>query len=1026
MDSLRRGGPNSYSKDRRNGEVEVDPRGRRKYRNDREEFHQGRGAPRNTLNPPEALQGNNTPLSSRNSPMREGSWNYRHTSKASYSKQQHPHASSSYKEYSEKWTENSSGSRHLMKDQPRGSGERGTKNGSPRRVEAPIQGYRTSLSRGVVHSPDSVRLQESGMGDLGVRNKEATAGQTLQGGALLPRAVGSPVLLSPSGNVTNERVTEGTSSSLSPSLSANYGEPLYSHEVLEKAASQASILPPPHIIPPSPILPGRETFTPSVSPLSVRGVSVENVETSSSPAHLNSRLSGSHSLSPGGVMRPVSPLRQDVSLQGVSTETNRPMSVGKATVTLGGSRKVETRRYGKREVDLTRGEMGTVSSFVREEETQMPPSRASLPPSPSVSAPLVSTKENSREESRFSNTGASKTSLKYSAAPLLTRKAESAPKLSIEESADDGWSDDGDGFGGDVSTVDIVGLKSKSPPADTQVSTRLVSGFTPRSTLFGAAHGRIVHSAATGNSEEDSSHFVKKNFSLTTSTSVSSTTSSQQRRVGMRSMGKGETVVTQLDSGSVDKKGDEGTLPISSTGIETVSAISGHGMENVAGEKREGEKTLHPVTETRVFMEAGKGMETSVDSEAPLSGKKSELNLVESVMPCTVSGKDGLICNKNGESLSGSATGEETAAIPLSPREDKISTVVNDDVLSRVETPSETLVSMSGVASSTVAEGEGEGGPLKFTGGVWRSHRRGLNRMDSLGRQVKALLNKLTIEKFPIIIEKLAILEEEVRQESDLVELVNLVVGKAVLEPEWSEMYADLCIVLNWRSPSLSENPQNTFRVALISKIQEEFQRLPRKLELSDEEAQGLDKAAIEQEIKKMKNHILGVVQLIGELFQRRLLAFRIVSSVIVDLVIDNENPHEHVVECFLQLICTTGYHIDQIPTLKSALDLWFGRLKELQNKDRYSKRLKCVIQDVLDLRKAGWRKKIHKERAKALSAVRGQLEKEDCIGGATHAAQYGNIVVIGKPSNTDSSKSYGTYLEEQRQRFEMRKNQKA
>ncbi|KFG65005.1 putative eukaryotic translation initiation factor [Toxoplasma gondii RUB] len=208
---------------------------------------------------------------------------------------------------------------------------------------------------------------------------------------------------------------------------------------------------------------------------------------------------------------------------------------------------------------------------------------------------------------------------------------------------------------------------------------------------------------------------------------------------------------------------------------------------------------------------------------------------------------------------------------------------------------------------------------------------------------------------------------------------------------------------------------------ALLTKIQAEYEAMPRSLEsrLRSLPSGELDPEAIEemQQLKRTKNRILGVVKLIGELFQRKILGFPIVRDVVVDLVIKNEEPDEHFIECFVQLIATTGYYIDQNPKVKAVLDSWFGRLTELQKKPCYSKRLKCIIQDTLDMRKAEWRKKIHKERAKALSDLREQLETEEVLGGSVHAAQYGNIVVVGQRSNLNGA--YAGYLKEQQETFD-------
>lgn len=67
-----------------------------------------------------------------------------------------------------------------------------------------------------------------------------------------------------------------------------------------------------------------------------------------------------------------------------------------------------------------------------------------------------------------------------------------------------------------------------------------------------------------------------------------------------------------------------------------------------------------------------------------------------------------------------------------------------------------------------------------------------------------------------------------------------------------------------------------------------------------------LDEAAAAA-LAQSKRRMMGIVMLIGELFQRRVLGFKIVNDVVVKLVISEQVPPEHSVECFLQLIATVG-----------------------------------------------------------------------------------------------------------------------
>ncbi|CDI79921.1 eukaryotic translation intiation factor, putative [Eimeria acervulina] len=317
---------------------------------------------------------------------------------------------------------------------------------------------------------------------------------------------------------------------------------------------------------------------------------------------------------------------------------------------------------------------------------------------------------------------------------------------------------------------------------------------------------------------------------------------------------------------------------------------------------------------------------------------------------------------------------------------------------------------------------------------LWRP-RRVLTREEEVNRNVKSLLNKLTIEKFKVIAEKLAqTLEQSLQNPTEIRIQVDAIIDKAVTEPDWSEIYACVCLclkaflfvcaltvyvqLLQWRSVAAEGDPdtirRTPFMLGLLTRIQEEFEAMPAALQ---HEVHG-ESEEMQQEATRIKRRVLGVVKLIGELFHRKLLGFKIVNDVVVELVMRSEEPDEYLVECFLQLISTVGFFIDQNPKMKVVLDSWFGRLKELQTKN-YSKRLKCVIQDTFDMRRADWRKKIHRERAKALNELHDQLETEEVLGGAVHAAQYGNIVVVGERTNLNGE--YLDYLKQQEEQYQER-----
>eukprot|EP00922_Rhytidocystis_sp_ex-Travisia-forbesii_P014843 GHVS01022198.1.p1 GENE.GHVS01022198.1~~GHVS01022198.1.p1 ORF type:complete len:778 (-),score=215.11 GHVS01022198.1:498-2831(-) len=316
----------------------------------------------------------------------------------------------------------------------------------------------------------------------------------------------------------------------------------------------------------------------------------------------------------------------------------------------------------------------------------------------------------------------------------------------------------------------------------------------------------------------------------------------------------------------------------------------------------------------------------------------------------------------------------------------------------------------------------------------WRLGRLG-NPRALLQRKVQCLLNKLTVENFARITEQLGELTDELKEEALVRLLVDLVLEKACLEPDWSEMYADVCQVLKWRSSIQQGRGQDTagggggravpggrawFGTGLVEKIREELSRLPTSLTLASDQVLDLSAEEVAIKAKKLKNRTMGVVKLIGELFYRKMLSGKTLNLLATHLVFSAEYPEEHFVELFCNLASTVGYYMDETGgSSKLQLDTWMGRLTELQKSKKYTKRACCVIQDLGDCRKAKWYKKTHKESAKALNDLHDQLGREEDCGGSVIAAQFGNVVVMGSRANIQAKGSYGQYMEEQQKRYQ-------
>lgn len=288
-----------------------------------------------------------------------------------------------------------------------------------------------------------------------------------------------------------------------------------------------------------------------------------------------------------------------------------------------------------------------------------------------------------------------------------------------------------------------------------------------------------------------------------------------------------------------------------------------------------------------------------------------------------------------------------------------------------------------------------------------------------LARELKSLLNKLTVEKFDCIAEKIALLAESIQTTDEMQQTVNLVLDKAVTEPEFSEMYADLCQVLSWRSPLLESGGnkgRTAMEVALLNKCQKEFEAMPKSIDPTSVPFNGMSADDVEATISRMKIRILTVCKLIGELYIRKMLGVRILTQVANDLLLSNDKPEEHFIECMCQLMSCAGHSLDSTDRGRSIVDQWEIRLRELKNTGEYVNRIKFLIQNLEDTRKVGWVKKVHKEKAKTLSQIKEDYNSAEILGGSVHTAQHGTVVTLGQRDNLGGN--YAKYLSEQEQRF--------
>jgi len=286
-----------------------------------------------------------------------------------------------------------------------------------------------------------------------------------------------------------------------------------------------------------------------------------------------------------------------------------------------------------------------------------------------------------------------------------------------------------------------------------------------------------------------------------------------------------------------------------------------------------------------------------------------------------------------------------------------------------------------------------------------------LDRNAELKRCVNSLLNKICPENVDVIARRI---KEEAKvgtiPEMELV--IGLVFKKALAEPHYCETYANMVFKLKGEMPSFA-NPAGgkdvNFRSILLGVCQAEFESMPQSLEPSEEELATLDPADLSFKMSQKKARFLANMKFIGHLFLQQLLTTKIVASILSELVGNSAGdvtPEEHVVECICELLTAIGYTLEAIPAGKECVAQVCGRLLDLKKrktkdgKSLLSKRIQFSIQDVMDMRAAGWAKKTFKALAKTKEEIR--LEQEKDIAATTHgknadAAEY--VVAGARPS---------------------------
>ncbi|KAF8942435.1 hypothetical protein BGZ47_006479 [Haplosporangium gracile] len=238
-----------------------------------------------------------------------------------------------------------------------------------------------------------------------------------------------------------------------------------------------------------------------------------------------------------------------------------------------------------------------------------------------------------------------------------------------------------------------------------------------------------------------------------------------------------------------------------------------------------------------------------------------------------------------------------------------------------------------------------------------------------VARKVKGLLNKLTLEKFDSISDKVIEIANLSSKEDDgttLKHCIQIIFEKATDEPNFGSVYAQLCHKLMEKvSPEVKDvsvegsTGGKLFRKYLLHRCQEDFMKgwkdkaAAGGVSLNDKD--GPDLMSDEYYIlMKAKRQGLGLIHFIGELFKLNMLTEKIMHECVKKLLANVKEPEEEETEGLCKLMTTVGLQLDR-PEAKNHMDIYFVRMTELTKNLKLPSRIRFMVQDVIDLRANKW-----------------------------------------------------------------------
>ncbi|KAI0565048.1 Translation initiation factor eIF4 subunit G [Gracilaria domingensis] len=293
---------------------------------------------------------------------------------------------------------------------------------------------------------------------------------------------------------------------------------------------------------------------------------------------------------------------------------------------------------------------------------------------------------------------------------------------------------------------------------------------------------------------------------------------------------------------------------------------------------------------------------------------------------------------------------------------------------------------------------------LKRTENGWKRNKEADDDITAKVKQIRSLLNKLTLEKFDKIFKQ--IVDIDISSSALLDRIVKEIFEKTLFEPEFSGMYAELCrrLEAELSVPSKRANVTDSegkpipFKRILLNNCRDEFTRFAESAESKDDEKKGEEESGESEENKpkkemtkeekeeaelkatNAKRRMLANVRFIGELYLKDLLKEHIIHRNCIQrlLKLGIESKEEDVLEALCKLVSKTGAKISTNPEAEKLIREYFSRFELLSRDHTLPARIRFMIQDLIEQRRNGWKVRREKKGAKTIAEIHKEAKEEE------------------------------------------------